>query len=248
MKNILSLLLAVVLLAGPASAQGTDASGTWDVSFNTPNGTIAASLILKKDGDKLTGSISAPQGEAPIQGTQKDKTIALNFSVQTGNGPFAIAMTGAQDGDAISGTMDFGGQGQSDWTGKRRTAAGAASAAAPAAGASAAPVAAAAAQDKPADVSGAWQLQIDLGGNAGTPSMTLKQDGEKLTGVYSSQVVGEQQLTGTIKGNDISFGFQASFDGNAVKVTYTGTVDKDTMKGKVVFGDLGEGTFTGKKK
>ena len=82
----------------------------------------------------------------------------------------------------------------------------------------------------------------------GTPTVTLKQDGEKLTGTYSSQVLGEQQLTGTIKGNDITFGFQASFDGNAVKVTYTGTVDKDTMKGSVSFGDMGGGTFTGKKK
>jgi len=244
MKNILSLLFGVILLAGPAYAQGPDASGTWDMNFNTPNGPIAAVLTLKREGEKLSGTIVGPQGEAVLQGSQKDKAIAINFSVQTSNGPFAIAMSGAQEGDVLSGTMDFGGQGQADWTGKRRGAATGATAAAGTAAAAPAP----AAQDKPADVSGAWQLQIDLGGNAGTPSMTLKQDGEKLTGVYSSQVVGEQQLTGTIKGNDITFGFQASFDGNAVKVTYTGTVDKDTMKGKVVFGDLGEGTFTGKKK
>ena len=31
-------------------------------------------------------------------------------------------------------------------------------------------------------------------------------------------------------------------------VTYTGTVEKDTMKGKVTLGDAAEGTFTGKKK
>ena len=31
-------------------------------------------------------------------------------------------------------------------------------------------------------------------------------------------------------------------------MTYTGTVEKDEMKGKVNFGDMGEGTFTGKKK
>ena len=42
--------------------------------------------------------------------------------------------------------------------------------------------------EKPADVSGAWAMQIDIGGNAGTPTVTLKQDGEKLTGTYSSQV------------------------------------------------------------
>ena len=240
MKKILSLLFGVILLAGPAYAQGPDASGTWDMNFNTPNGPIAAVLTLKREGEKLSGTIAGPPGEAELQGSQKDKAIAINFSMQTSNGPLAIAMSGAQEGDVISGKVDFGGQGQGDWTGKRRGAAAGA--------AGAGPGAAPAAQDKPADVSGAWQLQLDLGGNAATPGLTLKQDGEKLTGVYSSQLLGEQQVTGTIKGNDIAFGFQASFDGNAVKVTYTGTVDKDTMKGKVVFGDLGEGTFTGKKK
>jgi hypothetical protein len=238
MKNILSLLLGVFVLAGPAYAQTPDASGTWDMNFNTPNGPIAAVLTLKREGEKLSGTIVGPPGEAALQGSQRDKAIAINFSMQTSNGPVAIAMSGAQEGDVISGTMDFG-QGQADWTGKRRAAA---------AGAAGAGAGATAAQDKPADVAGAWQLEIDLGGNAATPGLTLKQDGEKLTGVYSSQLLGEQQVTGNIKGNDITFGFQASFDGNAVKVTYTGTVDKDTMKGKVVFGDLGEGTFTGKKK
>ena len=102
-------------------------------------------------------------------------------------------------------------------------------------------------QDKPADVAGTWNIMLDIGGNTATPSVTLKQDGETLTGTYNSQVLGEQKVTGTIKGNAITFGFTASFDGNAVKVTYSGTVDKATMKGKVTFGDLGEGEFSAKK-
>jgi hypothetical protein len=102
-------------------------------------------------------------------------------------------------------------------------------------------------QDKPADVAGTWNITVDIGGNTGTPSVTLKQDGEKLTGTYSSQVFGEQKVTGTIKGNAITFEFTASMEGNAVKVTYSGTVDKATMKGKVSLGELGEGTFTAKK-
>lgn len=102
-------------------------------------------------------------------------------------------------------------------------------------------------QDKPADVAGTWNIMLDIGGNTATPSVTFKQDGETLTGTYSSQMLGEQKVTGTIKGNAITFGFTASFDGNAVKVTYSGTVDKTTMKGKMTFGDVGEGTFTAKK-
>jgi hypothetical protein len=35
--------------------------------------------------------------------------------------------------------------------------------------------------------------------------------------------------------------------GADLSVTYQGTVAVDTMKGKVSLGDLGEGTFTGKK-
>jgi hypothetical protein len=102
-------------------------------------------------------------------------------------------------------------------------------------------------QDKPADVAGTWNISLDIGGNTATPSVTFKQDGETLTGTYHSQMLGEQKITGTIKGNDITFGFTASFDGNAVKVTYSGTVEKTTMKGKVTFGDMGEGAFSAKK-
>jgi hypothetical protein len=252
MKNILSSLVAVLMLAGSAYAQSADAGGTWDVTFTTPNGPMAVSLTLKKDGEKLTGSIVGPQGEVAVQGTQKDKAVAVNFSVQTPNGPFAIVMNGNQDGDAISGTMDFNGQGQAEWSGKRR---GGAPATAPAAAPAQTDKPPAqedkppAQADTPIDVTGAWAFQIEIGGGTtGTPTVTFKQEGEKLSGTYSSQVLGEQQLTGTIKGNAITFGFQASFDGNAVKVTYSGTVEKDSMKGTVTFGDLGEGTFTAKKK
>ena len=103
-------------------------------------------------------------------------------------------------------------------------------------------------QNAPADVNGAWALTIDTGQGTATPSVTFKQDGEKLTGSYSSQVFGEQKVTGTVKGNAITFGFTGKMEGQSFTVTYSGTVEKDTMKGKVVIGDAGEGTFTGKRK
>jgi hypothetical protein len=102
--------------------------------------------------------------------------------------------------------------------------------------------------DKPADVAGSWAITVDTGQGTGTPSVTLKQEGEKLSGTYSSQVFGEQPVTGSIKGNAITFQFTAAIEGNTLTVVYSGTVDKDTMKGKVALGDLGEGTFTAKKK
>jgi hypothetical protein len=103
-------------------------------------------------------------------------------------------------------------------------------------------------KEKAVDVTGVWALQIETPNGTGTPSVTFKQDGEKLTGKYSSQVLGERDLTGSVKGNAITWVIEAVLEGNAIKVTYSGTVDKDTMKGKVNFADAFEGTFTGKKK
>jgi hypothetical protein len=102
--------------------------------------------------------------------------------------------------------------------------------------------------EKPVDVTGAWAFTIETANGSGTPSVTFKQDGEKLTGHYSSPVLGERDFTGTVKGSAINFVIEADIQGQAVKVTYSGTVEKDTMKGKVVLGELGEGTFTGKRK
>ncbi len=178
MKNILPILVAVLMLAGSASAQSADVGGTWDVNLTTPSGPMTVSLTLKKDGEKLTGSIAGPQGEVAIQGTQKEKAVSVNFSVQTPNGPFAIVMNGNQDGDAISGTMDFNGQGQAEWSAKRR---GGTQAAAPVAAPAQADKPPAQAE-KPVDVTGAWAFQIEIGGGTtGTPTVTFKQEGEKLT-------------------------------------------------------------------
>lgn len=97
-----------------------------------------------------------------------------------------------------------------------------------------------------ANVTGKWILDVQTDAGSGTPTITLKQDGEKLTGHYSGQL-GEAELTGTIKGNAITFGFEADLQGTAAKVTYTGTVDKDTMKGTLDLAGMATGTFTGKK-
>jgi hypothetical protein len=96
------------------------------------------------------------------------------------------------------------------------------------------------------DVTGKWAFSVETSAGAGQPTFTFKQDGEKLTGHYTG-TFGEADLTGTVKGADITFGFTVDAQGTALKETYTGTVDKDTMKGKLVIEGFGEGTFTAKK-
>ena len=98
------------------------------------------------------------------------------------------------------------------------------------------------------DVTGKWVFTVETSAGAGTPTVTLKQEGEKLTGHYSSAQLGEADLTGSVKGKDITFKFGTDVQGTHLDVVYTGTVEgKDSMKGKVNLGGLGEGTFVGKK-
>ena len=96
------------------------------------------------------------------------------------------------------------------------------------------------------DVTGKWAFSVETSAGAGAPTMTFKQDGEKITGHYTG-TFGESDLTGTVKGADIAFSFSVDAQGTKISETYTGTVDKDTMKGKIVIEGLGEGTFTAKR-
>lgn len=99
----------------------------------------------------------------------------------------------------------------------------------------------------PADVTGKWVFQVETSAGAGTPTFTFKQEGEKLTGHYSGQL-GEADLTGTVKGQAISFAFSVDVQGLRIDAVYKGMIESnDSMKGTVALVGLGEGTFTGKR-
>ena len=98
-----------------------------------------------------------------------------------------------------------------------------------------------------ADLTGKWAFQVETSAGAGMPTITFKQDGEKITGHYSGQL-GEADLSGTVKGQAVSFKFTAEVQGFAVESVYTGRIEnKDSLKGTVSLVGLGEGTFTAKR-
>jgi hypothetical protein len=105
------------------------------------------------------------------------------------------------------------------------------------------------AQSAKVDVTGKWQLTVQTEAGTTTPTVTLKQDGEKLSGHYSSETLGEADVTGTVKGNDVKFSFNGNLQGQSVPIAYAGTVDaKDSMKGTIdIAGGMASGTFTAKR-
>jgi len=234
---VLSALVCALVLAVSATAQSPNVTGDWEVTINSPQGARSIKASFKQDGQKLTGVLKSQRGETPLDGEVKGKEIKFKYTIKLQDQDMVITMTGGFDGDAMKGDADFGGLAQGDWNAKRASAAGASSGA---------PTAAmpTSSGDK-VDVSGAWSVTVETEAGSGNPSFTFKQEGEKLIGKYKG-LLGEFDLTGTVKGDKIEFSFKATGQVEGV-VNYAGTTDGKTMKGKVALAGLGEGTFTGKK-
>lgn len=94
------------------------------------------------------------------------------------------------------------------------------------------------------DVTGTWSMVVESPQGSGTPTFTLTQEGETITGTYEG-FFGEAPVTGTMKGDEVTLSIEVTAQGQDVKVDYVATVDGDTMAGKVVFGEFGEATFEG---
>ena len=97
-----------------------------------------------------------------------------------------------------------------------------------------------------ANVTGKWTMTVTTQAGTGSPTFDLKQEGANVTGTYKGQL-GEAPVTGSVKGDDLTLNIKISAQGQELAVVYTGKVDGNSVSGKVSLGELGEGTFTGKK-
>ena len=103
------------------------------------------------------------------------------------------------------------------------------------------------AMGEPVKIGGVWKFTVELEVGTGHPTVTLKQDGEKLTGTYDGRY-GAAPLEGTIKENKIEFTVSMTAEGAAVTGVFSGVVEGDNgnqgMRGAVEFDQAGEGTWT----
>jgi hypothetical protein len=217
--------------AAPQSAAKPAASidGTWNMSIATQQG-MQATAVFKSDAKKVTGSVTNAQGETPLAGEFADGKLTFSISYATNNGPIPIAFSGAlKDDGTLAGTMNYG-QGDIAWTATRQKEQ----------------------KDKtdakPIDVAGKWSMTLEMANGTGSPTLTLKQDGEKIGGTYAGRY-GEFPLTGTLKGNAIEFAFTMTAEGTDVDMTFEGEVaaDGQSIKGSAVLGPLGDASWTAKR-
>jgi hypothetical protein len=101
-----------------ASAQ-TSVAGEWELTFNTDQGQIPATLTLKQSGTELTGTLSSPQGDGPVKGSVDGSNVKWTMDFSGPNGSITIDFTAEVAGLAMKGEANFG-QGSILFYGKKK--------------------------------------------------------------------------------------------------------------------------------
>ena len=242
MKRMFCFSLCVAaLMAASVRAQAPSPVGSWDITVESPRGPSKSLLVIKQDGDKLAGTIKGQRGERPLSSvTVKGDEITFALTVNAQGQELVITYKGKVAKDAMSGEADFGGMASGAWSAVPHKEDAGAAAAAPPAGASGT-------GGGGANISGVWKFTVETQMGTGTPTFTLKQEGDKVTGTYEGQL-GKAPVTGTVKGDDVTLTIKVSPQGEEITVTYSGKLSGgNAMSGKASFGNLGEGTFSAKK-
>ena len=94
-----------------------------------------------------------------------------------------------------------------------------------------------------ADVAGTWDMSVSTDNGITNPSMTLVQNGTSISGTYSSEALGEADVSGSVDGNEVTISFEATLQGQAIPVIYHATLGDDgKLSGSL---DIADGMLTG---
>jgi hypothetical protein len=82
-----------------------------------------------------------------------------------------------------------------------------------------------------ADIDGRWTAELPGRNGAVTQTLTLKADGNNLTGSMEGRRGGSVDISdGTINGSDVSFKVVREFNGNQITQEYKGTLSGGELK------------------
>ena len=103
------------------------------------------------------------------------------------------------------------------------------------------------------DMAGSWTLTVESQNGVTNPTLTLQQSGTSLTGHYSSDTLGEQEVVGDVQGRTATVTFSAVIEGlGEAPLSYSAEVAADgTWSGELTAEVQGQmfpiGTFTATK-
>lgn len=112
-------VIGLALLFSVSVAAQKSVDGEWDAVFNTPGGPRPFKLMLKADGEKLTGTAKRSNSDVPVSGTIKGGDISFSYTINYNGSDVTLSYTGKVAGDSMSGTVMFNETAGGEWSAKR---------------------------------------------------------------------------------------------------------------------------------
>jgi phosphate-selective porin len=97
-----------------------------------------------------------------------------------------------------------------------------------------------------ADAAGEWAVTFATPGGPEEFTMFVAQNGAKLSGRLTSDA-GEFPLTGTVDGNHVRIVWSFPEQGKILEITFTATIDGDSMTGTAKLDGLGQGPMSAER-
>jgi hypothetical protein len=216
------------LIAFAQTAPPQNLSGTYEGLVKVPDrGEEKVTLELKSEGGKISGRVMIRDKAAEItEAKLETDTLTLNLGQQR-------MLTVKVDGDKLVGEAVDGGQ-KIPIEFKKVT---------PAAASSAAPAAAAPAAS-PVNLNGNWEAVADANGQPFPFALTLKVDGENVTGSSSSQLGDSMIKSGTWKDGKLAL----TLEGQNGVVTLSAAVIDGKLSGEFDYAGQLQGRWVAVKK
>ncbi len=114
-------VLALLAVSLPLQAQeAANVAGKWEMTNETPRGTMTTIFTFEQDGNTLTGTSEGQRGgEIPISsGSVEGNVVTFTMVRGQGNRSMELTYTGTLEGDTITGTMSTP-RGEREFTMKR---------------------------------------------------------------------------------------------------------------------------------
>lgn len=112
-------VLALSIFASIVSAEPANVAGKWNVTLQLESITGHPVILLKQDGEKLTGTYEGRYGQSELKGSIKEKEIEFTVSIVAEGMQTQGVFAGKVDGDTMSGEVSYEGAGDGTWSATR---------------------------------------------------------------------------------------------------------------------------------
>ena len=112
-------ILVLTLLATIGAADPANVAGKWNVTLQLETITGHPVILLKQDGEKLTGTYEGRYGQSDLKGSIKEKDIEFSVTFVAEGMQTQGVFAGKVNGDTMGGDVAYEGAGDGTWSAAR---------------------------------------------------------------------------------------------------------------------------------